>query len=125
MSDIHIETAFFERETREMISAAVLAEANGVSPEELEIETSLFDGEARIIHDPELPLPDDLPARIARRLRGGDIDPSAPTQWHVRAVLPLEGWRNGAPARIGTGICLGRTFPVPSGYDEEERTWTA
>ncbi len=124
MSDIDIETAFFERETREAITAAVIAEANGIAPNQIEVVTSLFDGEARIVHDPGEALPDDLPSRIAARLRGGGLDPSAPTQWHVRAVLPLEGWRNGREARIGTEICLGRTFPVPSDYDEERRTWT-
>jgi len=125
MSDIHVETAFFERDTRELIAAAVLAETNGIGVGDLEVNASMFDGDAEIMHDPANPLPDDLPSRIARRLRGGDLDPSAPSQWHVRALHPLEGWRNGAHGRIGTVICLGRTFPVPSDYDEERRTWTA
>lgn len=122
MSDIHIETMVFERETSELIAAAVKAESNVAH---VSVVPSMFDGAAEIEHDPDQPLPDDLAARIARRLRGGPIDRDRPTQWHVRLVEPLLGWRGNVETRIGTVICLGRTFPVPANYDEEARSWAA
>lgn len=119
MSSIEIEDAFFRRETASELTAAFAAELPGVA---LDVDADQFDGSIDVRH--RVPLPDDLAARVARRLRGGrDVDLSAPTDWHVTAVLPLRGWVGNVEAVVGTTFCFGRTFRIPPGYDEDARSW--
>lgn len=119
LSSIEIEDAFFTRETAKDIRTAFAAELPGVA---LDVDADQFDGSIDVRH--QEPLPDDLAARVARRLRGGrDVDLSAPTDWHVTAVLPLRGWVGSVETIVGTTFCFSRTFRIPAGYDEDARSW--
>lgn len=126
MSGIGIETSCFERDTRDEIRRAIRRTGPAIPAERITIIASMFDGTAEILHDVDDALPADFAAKVAERLRGGPMDPAAPSQWHVVAERPMTGVVGNTPdAVIGTRVSFGRTFPVPPSYDEEARSWAA